>query len=55
MPENQASIHKENIKTLYSDLWRSQNNYISSSQDVLKEIISFMKKKGADFILNNQK
>ena len=44
MPENQASIHKENIKPLYSDLWRSQNNYISSSQDVLKEIISFMKK-----------
>lgn len=44
MPENQASIHRENIKTLYSDLWKSQNSYISSSQDVLKDITSFMKK-----------
>ena len=44
MPENQSSIHRENIKTLYSDLWKSHNSYISSSQDVLKEIISFMKK-----------
>ena len=43
MPENQSSI-QENIKTLYSDLWKSHNSYISSSQDVLKEIISFMKK-----------
>ena len=44
MPENKSSIHRENIKTLYSDLWKSQNSYISSSQDVLKDIISFMKK-----------